>query len=77
MMYGQTEATARISYVPPEALPEKAHTIGIPIPGGRLSIRSGSQEITEPDVEGELIYHGPNVMLGYAEHHEDLALGMR
>ena len=34
VMYGQTEATARISYVPPEALPEKAHTIGIPIPGG-------------------------------------------
>ena len=75
VMYGQTEATARISYVPPEALPEKAHTIGIPIPGGRLSIRSGTQEIAEPDVEGELIYHGPNVMLGYAERHEDLVLG--
>lgn len=75
VMYGQTEATARISYVPPEALPEKAHTIGIPIPGGRLSIRSGTQEITEPDVEGELIYEGPNVMLGYAENREDVALG--
>ena len=35
VMYGQTEATARISYVPPEALPDKAHTIGIPIPRGR------------------------------------------
>jgi len=75
VMYGQTEATARISYVPPEALPEKAHTIGIPIPGGRLSIRVGTQEIAEPDVEGELIYHGPNVMLGYAEDREDLVLG--
>jgi acyl-CoA synthetase (AMP-forming)/AMP-acid ligase II len=75
VMYGQTEATARISYVPPEALPEKAHTIGIPIPGGRLSIRFGTQEIAEPDVEGELIYHGPNVMLGYAEDREDLVLG--
>jgi long-chain acyl-CoA synthetase len=75
VMYGQTEATARISYVPPEALPEKAHTIGIPIPRGRLSIRCGNQEMAEPDVEGELIYEGPNVMLGYAEHQEDLALG--
>jgi long-chain acyl-CoA synthetase len=75
VMYGQTEATARISYVPPEALPEKAHTIGIPIPGGRLSIRTGADEVAQPDTEGELVYHGPNVMLGYAERHEDLALG--
>jgi long-chain acyl-CoA synthetase len=75
VMYGQTEATARISYVPPEALPDKAHTIGIPIPRGRLMIRSGTQQIGEPDVEGELIYQGPNVMMGYAEHQQDLALG--
>jgi acyl-CoA synthetase (AMP-forming)/AMP-acid ligase II len=75
VMYGQTEATARISYVPPEALPEKAHTIGIPIPGGQLSIRSGDEEVAERDVEGELVYRGSNVMLGYAEHHRDLALG--
>lgn len=73
VMYGQTEATARISYVPPQALPDKAHTIGIPIPGGRLSVRAGSESATEPDVEGELIYHGPNVMLGYATQPEDLA----
>ncbi len=38
VMYGQTEATARISYVPPERLPEKAGSIGIPIPGGRLEV---------------------------------------
>lgn len=73
VMYGQTEATARISYVPPEALPDKAHTIGIPIPGGRLSVRSGSRLATEPDEEGELVYHGPNVMLGYATAPEELA----
>jgi long-chain acyl-CoA synthetase len=73
VMYGQTEATARISYVPPEALPEKAHTIGIPVPGGSLSLRLGNRELTEPDTEGELIYRGPNVMLGYAERREDLA----
>jgi long-chain acyl-CoA synthetase len=75
VMYGQTEATARISYIPPEALPEKAHTIGVPIPGGRLSIWSGTRKIAEPDVEGELVYQGANVMLGYAEHRQDLVLG--
>jgi long-chain acyl-CoA synthetase len=75
VMYGQTEATARISYVPPEALPEKAHTIGIPIPRGRLRVRLGTQEVAEPGVQGELIYEGPNVMMGYAEHRQDLGLG--
>jgi acyl-CoA synthetase (AMP-forming)/AMP-acid ligase II len=74
-MYGQTEATARISYVPPEALPEKAHTIGVPIPGGRLTVRSEAGEEAAADVEGELVYEGPNVMLGYANCREDLAAG--
>ena len=75
VMYGQTEATARISYVPPDALPDKAHTIGIPIPRGRMSVRLDDREITDHDVEGELVYRGPNVMLGYADRREDLALG--
>ena len=74
-MYGQTEATARISYVPPDALPEKAGTIGIPIPRGRLSIQVGDHETTDQDIEGELIYRGPNVMLGYASGSQDLMLG--
>ena len=38
VMYGQTEATARISYVPPERLGEKIGSIGMPIPGGRLRL---------------------------------------
>jgi len=65
-MYGQTEATARISYVPPQRLAEKIGSIGIAIPGGRLDI--------DPQ-NSELIYTGPNVMLGYAGCREDLALG--
>jgi acyl-coenzyme A synthetase/AMP-(fatty) acid ligase len=64
VMYGQTEATARIAYVPPESLPAKAGTIGIPIPGGELRVD-----------DGELVYRGPNVMLGYAEDRADLARG--
>jgi long-chain acyl-CoA synthetase len=64
VMYGQTEATARIAYVPPDALPAKAGTIGIPIPRGELRVD-----------DGELVYRGPNVMLGYAEDRADLARG--
>lgn len=75
-MYGQTESTSRMSYVPPDALPEKAHTVGIAIPGGRVTIQPpGQDETTEPGVEGEVIFRGPNVMLGYAEGREALARG--
>ena len=66
VMYGQTEAAPRISYVPFEALAHKIGSIGIPVPGGALE--------TDPDT-GELIYSGPNVMLGYAESRADLAKG--
>lgn len=66
VMYGQTEAAPRISYVPPERLPEKAGSIGIPIPGGRLEL--------DPDT-AELVYRGPNVMMGYAERRDALAKG--
>lgn len=66
VMYGQTEACARISYVPPERLVAKLGSIGIAIPGGTLSVAPDS---------GELIYEGPNVMLGYAELPADLSLG--
>jgi acyl-CoA synthetase (AMP-forming)/AMP-acid ligase II len=75
VMYGQTESTARMSYVPPNALPEKANTVGIAIPGTSLSIRVGDEETTDPDVEGEVIHRGPNVMLGYAEQREELSRG--
>ena len=62
VMYGQTEATARISYVPPEMLNHKIGSIGIPIPGGKLRLSN----------DGELIYSGPNVMMGYAQSNADL-----
>jgi acyl-CoA synthetase (AMP-forming)/AMP-acid ligase II len=72
-MYGQTEATARISYVPFETLGEKINSIGKPIPGGEIKIYSGKKEITAPDTEGELIYSGNNVMMGYANNREDIS----
>ncbi len=64
VMYGQTEATARMAYLPPELAREHPSAIGVPIPGGEFAI-----------VDGELVYRGPNVMLGYARSPADLALG--
>lgn len=64
VMYGQTEATARISILPSGELPARLGSVGLPIQGGSAVID-----------DGELVYTGPNVMLGYAASHEDLALG--
>ncbi len=75
VMYGQTEATARISYVPYNRLKDKIGSIGIPIPGGKLSLFADGAEITEPNKVGELVYEGENVMLGYAETLADLSKG--
>ena len=72
VMYGQTEATARISYVPPERLGEKIGSIGIAIPGGRLHLEPLEHA---GDLAAELVYQGDNVMMGYAEQPRDLALG--
>lgn len=70
VMYGQTEATARISYVPWDRLGDKIGSIGIAIPGGHLSL-----EGLDDSDEQELVYAGPNVMMGYAESRSGLAAG--
>ncbi|MBR6063271.1 MAG: AMP-binding protein [Bacteroidales bacterium] len=76
VMYGQTEATARMSYLPFEHALEKYASIGIAIPRGKFSlIDVNGNPIEEPDVDGELVYIGPNVSLGYAECRADLAKG--
>lgn len=76
VMYGQTEATARMSYLPLEHALDKYASIGIAIPRGQFSLIDANGNIIEvPDVDGELIYEGPNVSLGYAECRADLAKG--
>lgn len=72
VMYGQTEATARIAYVPPDRLAEKPGSIGIAIPGGTMEVWRDGKALTGSDVEGELVYRGANVMMGYAESRQDL-----
>lgn len=67
IMYGQTEATARMSYLPWEAAKAKAGSMGIAIPRGEFFlIDEKDGVITKADQVGELIYKGPNVTLGYA-----------
>lgn len=73
-MYGQTEATARMSYLPWQRAEEKCGSIGIAIPGGSFRLlQENGEEITQIDQEGELVYEGANVTLGYAECPQDLA----
>lgn len=66
VMYGQTEASPRMAYVPPERLSDKVGTIGVAVPGGTMRI---------DEETSELIYEGPNVMMGYAEQWTDLSKG--
>lgn len=76
IMYGQTEATARMTYLPPSLILDKSDSIGVAIPGGKIQIiNENGEEILDACVDGEIVYEGPNVMLGYAEKKEDLSLG--
>ena len=76
VMYGQTEGTARLSYLPPEYAQTKLGSVGHAIPGGRLFLLDTSgAEIHEAHTAGELLYEGENVSLGYAQGRADLARG--
>ena len=69
-MYGQTEATARMGYLPPELVERHPQAIGRPIPGGSFELVAVDDQ---PADVGELVYRGPNVMMGYAVSDADLA----
>ncbi|MEE9243981.1 MAG: AMP-binding protein, partial [Mycobacterium sp.] len=72
VMYGATEATARMAYLPPDLAHDPPTSIGRPIPGGSFSIKTVDDW---PDGTGELVFRGPNVMMGYAHRPLDLTLG--
>jgi hypothetical protein len=72
VMYGQTEATARMAYLPADLAEQRPEAVGIPVPGGSFRLAGVAGE---PVHLGELVYQGPNVMMGYAETPTDLARG--
>lgn len=74
--YGQSECTARMAYLPPELALEKVCSIGVAEPGGQLSIMDDNGgETFEGEAQGEMVYRGDNVTLGYATCREDLLKG--
>ena len=74
--YGQSECTARMAFLPPELALEKVCSIGIAEPGGQLSIvDDNGNETFEGEAQGEMVYRGENVTLGYATCREDLLKG--
>ncbi|MFZ1989568.1 MAG: AMP-binding protein [Alphaproteobacteria bacterium] len=75
VMYGQTEAAPRMAYVPPQDIAENSDCIGVPIPGGAFKIIDEQGREVDPGEQGELVYYGPNVMMGYALGKADLARG--
>ncbi len=73
VMYGASEATARMGYLPAKDAVERCGSMGIPIPGGRFEIWDAEEKPVEKAGEtGELVYYGKNVSLGYAETKADL-----
>ena len=73
VMYGQTEASPRMAYLPPEMTLRHPDAIGIPIPNGQFTLEDDAgRKITESNRPGELCYQGPNVMMGYATCRNDL-----
>jgi acyl-coenzyme A synthetase/AMP-(fatty) acid ligase len=69
VMYGQTEAAPRISCLSVTRQPEKIGSVGRALDGGELMIDAGEGS------EGEVVYRGPNVMMGYASDASDLSRG--
>ena len=74
-MYGQTEASPRISYLKPEFSIKKLGSIGQGTAGNKIYlIDKNGQKIKSPFKEGEIIYEGKNVFMGYSENFKDLKL---
>jgi acyl-CoA synthetase (AMP-forming)/AMP-acid ligase II len=65
VMYGQTEATARLSYLPPELYEAKKGSMGKGIPGVELRVVNETGRNIKPGEVGEVIARGDNIMLGY------------
>ncbi len=65
VMYGQAEATTRISYLPYKKVLKKIGSIGIPINGGRINLVNNNKVVHKKNSVGEIVYQGRNVCMGY------------
>ena len=74
VMYGQTEAAPRMTCLASTRLKEKLGSVGLPMSGCDIFIDEVDGNVPA-GTQGEIIYRGPNVMLGYASSREDLAGG--
>ena len=71
IMYGATEASARLSYLDPEDLPRKWGSIGKPIPNVELFVGGEDGNPLQAGAEGEIVARGSNLMSGYWNHPEE------
>ena len=72
-MYGQTEASPRISYLRPELAEKKIGSIGKGIKGNKIYlINKTGKKINKSFQEGEIVCEGKNVFIGYSENYKDL-----
>ncbi len=65
VMYGQTEATARLTYLPSARLTEKLGSAGIPVPGVQIEVHDEAGNTVAAGVRGEVWARGENIMMGY------------
>ncbi|MEI6260870.1 MAG: AMP-binding protein, partial [Deltaproteobacteria bacterium] len=73
VMYGQTEATARLSYLPPELIRTRPGSVGRGLAHTRLAVIDENGQHVSPGQEGEIVAFGPNIMLGYYQDNEATA----
>jgi long-chain acyl-CoA synthetase len=77
VMYGQTEATARLTSVPPARLDDKAGSAGRPLRGVRIEVRDEAGRVLPAGAEGEVWASSPGVMQGYWRDPAATALVLR
>ncbi|MES9853047.1 MAG: class I adenylate-forming enzyme family protein [Candidatus Thiodiazotropha sp. L084R] len=65
IMYGQTEASARLTYLPPDEITNKRGSIGIAIPDTTIEVRDKQGNVAKPGETGEICAFGKNIMQGY------------
>jgi long-chain acyl-CoA synthetase len=77
VMYGQTEATSRLSYLPPALASEKQGSVGRGMPGVELRVVNDHGTLLPPGVEGQLIARGEVIMRGYLDAPEETTKVLR